>query len=34
MENPHLLKSADFSPYTIKDLISQGERKAEEKLTS
>lgn len=25
MENPHLLKSADFSPDTIKDLISQGE---------
>jgi len=34
MKNPHLLKSVDFSPDTIKDLISQGERKAEEKLAS
>ena len=34
MKNPHLLKSADFSSDTIKDLISQGEQKAEEKLAS
>jgi len=32
MENPHPLKNADFSPDTIRDLISQGEQKAEEKL--
>ena len=32
MENPHPLKNADFSLDTIKDLISQGEKKAEEKL--
>ncbi|MCH8860340.1 MAG: patatin-like phospholipase family protein [Thaumarchaeota archaeon] len=32
MENPHPLKNADFSLDTIKDLISQGEQKAEEKL--
>jgi NTE family protein len=34
MENPHFLKSADFSSDTIKDLIAQGEQKAEEKLAS
>lgn len=34
MENPHILKSADFSPDTIKDLIFQVEQKAEEKLAS
>ena len=32
MENPHPLKNADFSPDTVKDLILQGERKAEEEL--
>ena len=34
MENPHPLKNADFSSDTIKDLISQGEQKAEEKLSN
>lgn len=33
MDNPHPLKNADFSPETVKDLISQGEQKAEEALS-
>jgi len=32
MDYPHALKNADFSPDTIRNLISQGELKAEEKL--
>jgi NTE family protein len=34
IEKPHILKNADFSPKTIKDLISQGEKKATECLES
>lgn len=34
IEKPHILKNADFSPKTIKDLISQGEEKATEYLKS
>jgi hypothetical protein len=33
MENPHPLKNADFSPETVKNLILQGEQKAEEALS-
>ena len=33
MENPHALKNADFSPDTVKELILQGEQKAEEKIS-
>ena len=33
MENPHPFKNADFSPETVKDLILQGEQKAEEVLS-
>jgi NTE family protein len=32
VESPTILQNADFSPKTIKDLISQGERKTMEKL--
>jgi NTE family protein len=32
MESPHILKNADFSPKTIRDLIRQGEMKAAEHL--
>jgi NTE family protein len=32
IEKPHILKNADFSPKTVKDLISQGEKKATEFL--
>ena len=32
MESPHILKNADFSPRTIRDLISQGETKAAEHI--
>ncbi len=32
IEKPHILKNADFSPKTIKDLIYQGEKKATECL--
>lgn len=32
MESPHVLKNADFSVRTIKDLIRQGEEKAEAQL--
>jgi NTE family protein len=34
IEKPHILKNIDFSPKTIKDLISQGEKKATECLES
>ena len=34
IEKPHILKNADFSPKTVKDLISQGEEKATEYLKS
>jgi NTE family protein len=32
IESPSILQNADFSPKTIKELISQGERKTMEKL--
>jgi NTE family protein len=32
IEKPHILKNADFSPKTVKDLIYQGEKKATERL--
>jgi hypothetical protein len=32
IEKPHILKNADFSPKTVKDLISHGENKATEYL--
>ena len=32
IESPSVLQNADFSPKTIKELISQGERKTMEKL--
>ncbi len=32
IEKPHILKNADFSPETVKELISQGEIKATEYL--
>ena len=32
LESPTILQNADFSPKTIKELISQGERKTKEKL--
>jgi NTE family protein len=32
MESPHLLKNADFSVKTVKDLIKQGEQKTEDHL--
>ncbi|HEX7208895.1 MAG TPA: patatin-like phospholipase family protein [Nitrososphaeraceae archaeon] len=32
IEKPHILKNADFSPKTVKDLIYQGEKKATEAL--
>lgn len=32
IEKPHILKNADFSPKTVKDLIHQGEQKAMEYL--
>jgi NTE family protein len=32
IEKPHILKNADFSPKTVKDLIYQGEKKATECL--
>ena len=32
MESPHILKNADFSPRTIRDLIGQGETKAAEHI--
>lgn len=34
MESPHILKNADFSVRTIKDLIRQGEQKTREHLKS
>lgn len=34
MASPHLLKNADFSPTTVKELIAQGERKTIEYLKS
>jgi NTE family protein len=33
VESPTILKNADFSPKTIKDLIDQGEKKTSEKLS-
>ncbi|MEW6603718.1 MAG: hypothetical protein AB1351_03395, partial [Thermoproteota archaeon] len=32
MESPHLLKNADFSLKTVKELIKQGEQKTEDHL--
>jgi hypothetical protein len=32
IESPHLLKNADFSPITVRNLIAEGERKATESL--
>jgi hypothetical protein len=32
MESPHILKNADFSVRTIKELIRQGEQKTEDHL--
>ena len=32
IESPHLLKNADFSPTTVRNLITEGERKATESL--
>ena len=33
LESPSMLQNADFSPKTIKELITQGESKTMEKLT-
>jgi NTE family protein len=33
IESPTILQNADFSPATVKELVSQGERKALEELT-
>lgn len=33
LESPSILQNADFSPRTIKELISQGESKTMEKLS-
>jgi NTE family protein len=33
IESPSILKNADFSPKTIKELINQGEKKTLEKLS-
>jgi hypothetical protein len=32
IESPHLLKNADFSTTTVRNLIAEGERKATESL--
>lgn len=32
IESPNILQNADFSPATVKDLISQGERKTMEEV--